>query len=217
MFAGHLAVAFGAKRAAPRVSLGTLVAASYGLDLLWPPLLLVGVEHVRIEPGITAFGPLDFVDYPWSHSLLLSLVWGLLAGAAYWAVRRGGRGALVVGLLVPSHWLLDWVTHRPDLPLWPAGPKVGLGLWNSVAGTLVAEGALFVGCTAIYVLATRRRDRVGRWALAGLVAFVGLIWVSQPWSPPPPSWQAVAWVGIALWLLPFWAAWIDRHRDPRLS
>ena len=111
-----------------------------------------------------------------------------------------------------SHWILDFVTHRPDLPLWPQGPKVGLSLWDSIPGTLVVEGSLFLAALVMYVRATTSKDRTGKWALVGLCLFTTLVWVSQPWSPPPPSATAVASVSLLLWLLPFWAAWIERHR-----
>jgi membrane-bound metal-dependent hydrolase YbcI (DUF457 family) len=213
MFVGHLAVALAAKRTAPRVSLGWLVGASFGIDLLWPILLLTGAERVVIDPGNTAFTPLDFESYPWSHSLLMVGVWAVLVGAI--ARRRLGdlRGALVVGGLVVSHWVLDWLTHRPDLPLWPSGPVTGLGLWNSVAGTLVVEGVMFAAGIVAYVSATRATSRVGTWALVGLITLTGAIWISGPWSAPPPGATAIAVVGLAMWLFPLWAAWIDRHRS----
>jgi len=111
-----------------------------------------------------------------------------------------------------SHWVLDFVTHRPDLPLWPAGPRVGLGVWNSVPATILLEGALFVGAIAIYTRAQRPLDAVGRWAFWALVALTGVIWISQPWSSPPPDARAIAIVGMTMWLFPWWASWIDRHR-----
>src|SRR5687768_4256927 len=132
MFIGHHAAGFAAKRFAPRVSLGTLFAATMLLDLLWPLFLLMGIEHVRIDSGNTAFTPLDFYDYPYTHSLLNVIGWSILAGTIHWLRRKSWRDATVVGLAVLSHWVLDFVTHRPDLPLWPGGPMVGLGLWNSV-------------------------------------------------------------------------------------
>jgi membrane-bound metal-dependent hydrolase YbcI (DUF457 family) len=212
MFVGHFAVALGARRAVPRVSLGTLVAAAILLDLIWPILLLAGVERVRIDPGNTAFTPLAFDHYPWSHSLLTTAAWGVAAGALVFARLRNLRAAAIVGLLVVSHWLLDFVTHRPDLPLWPGGPLAGAGLWQSIPGTVVVEGALFAIAVEMYRRAFPARDATGRWALVAFVALTALIWISQPFSPPPPGAHAIAGAGLAMWLFPLWAAWIDRHR-----
>jgi membrane-bound metal-dependent hydrolase YbcI (DUF457 family) len=143
MFLGHFAIGFAAKRAAPRASLGTLFLAAQFIDLLWPLLVLAGIERVRIAPGITVVTPLDFEHYPWSHSLLMVLVWGVLFAGVYFLIRRDRRTSLVLGLAVVSHWVLDWLTHRPDLPLAPGAERVGLGLWNSFAGTLIVEVGLF--------------------------------------------------------------------------
>lgn len=215
MFIGHHAAALAAKRVAPHVSLGTLFFATMWLDLLWPILLLAGVEHVRVAPGITAFTPLDFYDYPYSHSLLNVLGWSVLIGLIHLVIRKSWRDASVVGAAVLSHWLLDFPMHRPDLPLWPGGPKVGLGLWNSVPATIVIEVALFIGCLILYLRTTRARDRIGSIALWALVVFVGLIYAANVVSPPPPSWKAVAYAGLATWLFVPWGWWIDRHREAR--
>lgn len=214
MFVGHLAVALAAKRTTPAVPLGTAVAAAFGLDLLWPIFLLLGFESVRIHPGDTAFTHLSFDSYPWSHSLAAVVGWSILAGFATRFAHKSWRvGAIVAGLVL-SHWILDFLTHRPDLPLWPGGPVVGLGLWYSIPGTLIVEGGLLAACLWIYVRGSAPRDRTGRWALVALVALTLLIWSSQPWSPPPPNSEAVAWGALILWLLPPWAQWIGRHRVP---
>ena len=211
MFVGHTAVALAAKARAPETSLGVLVAAVFGLDLLWPLFLLLGIERVRIEPGNTTVTPLAFDSYPWSHSLLMAIVWGAVLALV---VRRR---AVLIALLVVSHWVLDVVTHRPDLPLWPgsSSPLLGLGLWNSIPGTLLVEGLLFAIGIAIYLRATRARDRIGGVAIWALLVFQGAIWASTPWAPPPPSARALAWVGLATWLFVPWATWIDRHRETR--
>ncbi len=213
MFIGHYAVAFAAKRAAPRVSLGILVAATSLLDLLWPVFLLLGWEHVRIEPGNTAFAPLAFVHYPISHSLVAAAGWSALFGLMYWGATRYRFGATVVALVVLSHWYLDALVHRPDLPLYPGSTlKVGLGLWDSIPATLLLEGAMFAGGVGLYAAATRAKDAVGRHAFRGFVAFMALVYVGDLFGPPPPNWRAVAWVGLAAWLFPLWAQWFDRHR-----
>src|SRR5688572_12493051 len=119
MLLGHYGVAFAAKSAAPRASLGTLNLAAQFLDELWPIFVLLGLEQVRVSPGLMAANPLDFVHYPITHSLVGAIGWSVLLGLIYHAMRRNRRGAVVVGLLVLSHWLLDLPMHRPDLPLWP--------------------------------------------------------------------------------------------------
>jgi membrane-bound metal-dependent hydrolase YbcI (DUF457 family) len=211
MFVGHLAVALGGKKLEPRLSLGVLVAAAFGLDLLWPAFLLLGVEHVRVDPGNTAFTPLAFDSYPWSHSLAAALLWGAVAAVAIGGL-DGLRPRILVAAAVVSHWVLDFMTHRPDLPLWPGGPQVGLGLWNSIPGTILVEGTLFIVAIEVYRRAFQARDRVGRWSFWGLIGLTTAIWISGPWSPPPPSASAIAVVGLAMWLLPLWALWIERHR-----
>ena len=217
MFIGHFGVGFGSKAAAPRVSLGTLILAAQFVDLLWPIFLLLGLESVRIDPGNTAVTPLDFVAYPFTHSLLTGLGWGLLLGLAYFALRRSGRAAFVVGVAVVSHWVLDWISHRPDMPLYPGGPKVGLGLWNSVAGTVAVEAAIFIVGVALYLQVTRARDRIGHWALWSLVALLALSYAASLTSPPPPSSRALAWFGLGAWLFVPWGYWIDRHREVRAA
>lgn len=214
MFIGHLGMALAAKRAAPSVSLGVAVAAATWIDLVWPLFVLAGLERVEIAPGVTALTPLDFVHYPYTHSLAAVLGWSVAAGLVYAAFRREWRGALVVGALVTSHWVLDFLTHRPDLPLWPGGPLVGLGLWNLPAVEILLESALFFGGVALYLTATRPLDRVGRWALVALVAFVAGIHAMNLAGPPPPSPEAVAGGALAAWLFVPWAAWIDLHRAP---
>jgi len=215
MFIGHHAAGFVSKRLAPQVSLGTLFFATMFLDLLWPVLLLLDLEHVRIDPGNTAFTPLDFYDYPISHSLLTVLGWSVLIGVAYGVVRKNRRGATIVGAAVLSHWVLDFVTHRPDLPLWPGGPLVGLGLWSSVPGTVIVESLFFLATLALYLRTTVARDRTGSIALWALVIFLVLIFLANLVSPPPPSVNAIAWTALLAWLFVPWAAWIDRHRQAR--
>jgi membrane-bound metal-dependent hydrolase YbcI (DUF457 family) len=212
MFLGHFAVGFAAKKFAPRASLGTLFLAAQFIDLLWPTLVLLGVERVRIAPGITAVTPLDFEHYPISHSLLAVVGWALLFGAVYFLLRRDRRTSLVLALAVLSHWLLDWLSHRPDLPLFPGGACVGLGLWQSLAGTLVVELGLFAVGVALYWHVTRAADRIGRWALWSLVTLLLVIYAGNLFGAPPPDATAIGWVGQAQWLLIAWGYWLDRRR-----
>ena len=216
MFIGHPAVGFAAKRLSPRTSLGMLILAPLLLDILWPIFLLLGIEHVRIDRGNTAFTPLDFYDYPWTHSLLMAVVWGIAAGGLYGAVTKYRRGAVVIGALVTSHWFLDFIVHRPDLPLYPGGPKVGLGLWNSVPATVAVETAMFIAAVALYVTMTRSRDRIGSIGLWSLIVLLSLIYATSASAPPPPdNVRVIAMVGLLQFLFPLWAWWVDRHRDVR--
>lgn len=212
MFLGHIAVALAAKRAAPRVSLGWFVGAAQFADLVWPLLVLAGIERVAIAPGPTPFLALQFSEYPVTHSLLLSVVWGLLAGGTFWLLRRDRVAAAIIALLVPSHWVLDFVTHAPDLPLYPGGPRLGLGLWSSVPATIVVELGVFAFGLWSYTTLTDPSDKVGSRGMNAFVGLLTVLFLGSAFGPPPPSAEAVAMVGIAGWLLPLWAWWFDAHR-----
>ena len=194
----------------------TLFAAAQLADLLWPFFLIAGIEQVRIAPGDTAFTPLDFVSYPYSHSLLMLVVWGVVFGVVYARAARGTmREWAVIAALVVSHWVLDFVTHRPDMPVYPGGGRYGLGLWNSIPATVVIEAAMFVIGFVIYMRATRARDRTGRWGILGLGGLLLGGYLANIGGGAPPSVNAlavVAIVGAALILLLTW--WADRHRVP---
>jgi len=218
MFIGHFAVAFAAKRAAPAVSLGTLVFAAQLLDGLWPLFVLAGFERFEIVPGITAISPLDFTYYPYSHSLLATVLWALLFGSTYFLLRHDRRAAAILAALVLSHWLLDAASHRPDMPLAPGGEAlVGLGLWNSVPATLVVEGALFALCLGSYVACTRASDRAGKVNLWALAALLLLAYLGSVFGPPPPNVEAVAYSGLLGWLIVAWCYWIDRYRPAKTA
>jgi len=213
MFIGHFGVGFGAKRLAPKVSLGTLFLAAQFVDLLWPTLLLLGLERVRIDPGATVVTPLAFDHYPISHSLLAAVGWAVLVGTGYLLLRKDRRGAIVVGVLVVGHWVLDFFMHRPDLPIIPGGSMVlGLNAWSSLPLTLAIEGSLFALGVWIYSRSTTPRDATGRWGLVGLVAFLLLVYAGNLVGSPPPSPTAIAWVGQAQWLIVLWGFWVDKHR-----
>jgi len=214
MFVGHFGLAFGAKRLAPSVSLAILFVACELADLVWPLLVLAGVERLAVQPGITAMTPLNFLSYPYSHSLLTLCLWGAALAAVYAASTRAGLvAAIAIALLVVSHWVLDVVTHRPDMPLTPwSDTRLGLGLWNSIPGTVAVELTIFAAGVIAYarlVPAATRGRRVGLWSL---VAFMLVIYVANIVGPPPPSAAAVAWTANALWLLVVWAWFVDRRR-----
>lgn len=213
MFIGHFGFGFGAKIAAKKVSLGTLFMAAQFIDLLWPTLLLLGVERVRIEPGATTVTPLRFEHYPVSHSLLAVFGWAAGLALVYWLLKRNRKNAAILGLLVISHWLLDVIVHQPDLPLYPGQSEMfGLNLWSSLPATLAIEIPLFALGVWLYSKATTPNDSIGRWGLAGLVAFLLVIYAGNLFGPPPPSTQAIAWAGQLQWLFVIWGYWIDNHR-----
>jgi hypothetical protein len=208
VFLGHIAVGLAGKRAAPGVSLGTWIASVQLVDLVWPVLLLAHVEHVRIAPGNTAFTPLDFYDYPVTHSLIGCAVWALVFAAVSMLARKNVRTAVLLAAGVLSHWVLDVVSHRPDMPVLPHGPYVGLGLWNSVPATLCVELLMFAAGLGLYVRRPGGATRVSFWVF---VAFLLIAYTAAAFGPPPPNVQALAWSAMALWLLVPWAWWVDRN------
>lgn len=215
MFIGHFALGLAAKRVMPRVSLAILFSAAQLADILWPFLVAFGIEQVRIVPGITASTPFDFVSYPYSHSLLFLIIWGVVLGFVYSRTAGNGRTFIVIAALVVSHWVLDFVTHRPDMPLYPGSPNFGLGLWNSVAGTIAVELVMFAAGVWIYARATRARDKIGQWAFWSLIALFLVAYLGNVSAAPPSSVTALyltAIVAGALTLL--WSWWADRHREP---
>lgn len=212
MFVGHFGVALAAKRLAPGTSLGTLILGAQFADLLWPILLLLGLEQVRIAPGITRMTPLDFTHYPISHSLVSLTGWGVALGLLYFAVRRSAKGAWVLGACVVSHWFLDALMHRPDMPVFPNGPFIGLGLWNSLPATLAAEGGAFALGLAVYLRSTRAADRVGVFAFWSLMALLVVLWLGAIFGPPPSA-RVLAITSLCAFLILPWAAWADRHRQ----
>lgn len=216
MLLGHYGVAFAAKRAIPRTSLGTLTLAAQLLDEIWPILLVLGVEQVRIVPGLMAANPLDFVYYPFTHSLAAAIVWSIVLGVIYYWIRRNRRSAMIVAALVLSHWILDLPMHRPDLQLWPGSSvRVGLGAWRSIPLTIVLELTVFLGGLVVYLRTTRPRDHVGSWALWSMVVVLLIIFFSGFTSPPPPNERALAFFALGIWLFVPWSYWIDRHRTAR--
>lgn len=214
MFIGHLALGFAAKRVLPATSLAVLFVAAQLADLLWPIFVATGIEHVRIDPGNTAVTPLDFVSYPYSHSLVFLILWGVILGGLYQVAARERRALFVLAALVVSHWVLDFATHRPDMPIYPGSAKYGLGLWNSTLATVTVEVPMFAAGLWVYATTTKPRDAIGRWAFRGLAAFLVFAYVMNLAGPPPPSVSALwifAIVGAAI--LTLWSWWADRHRD----
>jgi hypothetical protein len=212
MFIGHFAAGLALKRFAPSTNLGWLIAAVCFLDLLWPFFLMAGLERVKIDPGNTAFTPLNFVSYPYTHSLLMAVVWSVIFAAVYFAFTKYKSGTIAVGIGVVSHWFLDLIVHRPDLPLYPGGEKFGFGVWNSVPATLALEGGMFAIGLWIYLKSTRARDRVGTHAIWIFVAVLLLSYIGNVLSPPPPSETALIYFTPLVWIFVALAVWADGQR-----
>jgi hypothetical protein len=211
MFVGHLSLALAAKPRAPEINLGWLMAGVCALDLVWPLFVLAGIEHVRIVPGATAFTPLVFVSYPWSHSLVMAGVWGVVLAMLAHGRTRVPAGALLFALVV-SHWVLDFASHAPDMPLWPGpSPKFGLRLWDSIPATLIVEGAMWVIGLAIFLKTAPPLTIGSRIAFWSFVGICTVMWAAGPWGPPPPSERALGSFSLIGWLIVPWAAAADRR------
>ena len=214
MFLGHYGVGLASKKIEPRASLGTYTLAAVFLDLLWPVFLLLGLEHVKIDPGNTVVTPLNFYDYPYSHSLLMSVVWSLLFGGIYYLIKKNKKTSIVLGVCVFSHWILDFIVHRADLPLAPGIETFfGLGLWNSLPATLIVELFIFLGGAYLYLRTTKAKDKIGNFSLWGFVLLLLAIYAMNLFSGTlPPNTNALAFSALGQWLFVAWAYWIDKHR-----
>ncbi|RYZ26525.1 MAG: hypothetical protein EOO10_15310 [Chitinophagaceae bacterium] len=214
MFIGHFGLGFAVKKASRKPSLGTTFFAAQFIDLLWPFFLFFGIEKVSVDPGNTAFTPLNFISYPYSHSLVAVLVWSLLFGGIYYIIKKDRKRAFLLALLVVSHWLLDLVVHRPDLPLsLSEETKLGFGLWNSKVLTIVVEMLIFSGGVMLYSTNTKAKNKTGTYSLWGLVVFFLLIYGMNLFGDPPPNTEAIGYVGLAQWLFILWGYWIDANRS----
>ena len=217
MFLGHFAVGFGSQRFAPRVPLPILLIAALFSDILGPTLSLLGWEHARIAPGRTQFVPLDLYDIPWSHSLLTTVIWATVLALIYWLAQTDVIGSIVIWLDAASHWMLDWITHRPDLPLAPGmAAHYGLGLWNSIAGTMAVEIGMFGLAMWMYTLSTEPQDRVGKYMLISYSVALLLVYVSIPFSSPPTIIRQMDFASLSSTIVFVnWAWWISSHRCMR--
>lgn len=220
MFVGHYGVSFLAKRVDDAIPLWVLFLAVQLLDVVWAPLVMLGVEKVRIVPGVTATNPLDLYYYPYTHSLVAAIAWSAAAAIAYrlWTgatARAGGgtRGSLLVGLAVLSHWILDFVVHRPDLPLYDDTAKVGLGLWDRPAVAFALEALLLL--FGLRLLLRRRPVRP-----VGLIVFCLVMLAVQAvafFGPPPASGEAIAATALGSYAVFALVAWWLADRRPAES
>lgn len=214
MLVGHFAAGLVAKRIEPKVSVGTLIFAAMLADFLWCVFAIVGLEHIRFKPGRGAANYAEFYDTAWSHSLLTNVIWAGIFAGTYFLLRRHKRGALVLSIVVVSHWLLDFVAHRPDLSLAPGtSSQFGLGLWTSIPLTLIVEGGFWLAAIIIYVRMTTAKSRLGIfvfWTVCGLLT---LAWYNNIAGPPPPN-PAIAPVFSLVFftLVVLWGYWMNRLR-----
>jgi membrane-bound metal-dependent hydrolase YbcI (DUF457 family) len=213
MFIGHFGFGFGAKKLSAEISLGTSFLAAQFIDLLWPFFLMAGLEKVEIDPGNTELTPLNFVSYPFTHSLTGTLIWAMLFALVYYLWKKQGKISIIYALLVLSHWLLDFITHRPDLPItFSESTKVGLGLWNHATVAMVIESAIFIAGVYLYATSTKPLNKTGFYSLAGLIVFFVVVFFMNAKGDPPPNAEVIPYVGLAQWLFVFWGYWIDRNR-----
>jgi hypothetical protein len=215
MVLGHFGVGLGAKKYAPTISLGVLFMAIQFADLLWPDLLLLKMEFVEIQPNDSKF-PFNFTYYPFDHSLLMATFWSLVFGAVYYWLAKSPdvRTAIILGLCVLSHWILDLFVHKPDLPLYFGdSPKFGFGLWNFPWLVAVIEGAIFLWGMLTYMNSTRAKNSAGNWGFWLLMVLLVLGHIAGQTSPPPPTVEGLAWGAQVIWVFIFLGFWVDRNRE----
>lgn len=213
MFIGHYGPA--AALAGGRIKLWHGFIAVQFLDILWAPFVLLGVEHVRIVENFTASNHFDLYDMPYTHSLVMAVVWSLVAGVIYTMLRKraGLVGGVVIGALVFSHWLLDFVTHKPDLELWFGGPKVGLALWDNRPLAVSTEFALLIAGLGLYLAKTKAKSAMGRIAPLVLFLLLAAAQLFGNFGPPPESAAMAAQSAIIAYLVfAALAAWVDATR-----
>lgn len=214
MFIGHYGPSFAAKRYEPTIPLWILFIAVQLLDVLWGIFVILGIERVRIVPGFTRTNALDLYYMPYTHSLPGALAWALVAGIAYFAVRRSKRGGLLIAAAVFSHWPLDLVVHRPDLPLYDNAAKAGLGLWDYPIATLIVEGALVAGGLGLYVRNTRSLTTPAKYAIPLFICAALCIQAAMAFGPAPPSDRAMAITALSSYAILAGAiAWLEKGRS----
>ena len=219
MFIGHFGLSLAAKKAAPKVSLATLFAATQLVDVIWPFMLVFHLEKVAVTPGYTKMTPLEFIYYPYTHSLFMGLVWGVIASVMYALIKNDTRGAIVIGLCVLSHWFFDLVVHIADLPISPFGDyKMGFGLWNNIAATLFLEAIIFFGGLYIYTSVTKAKNKIGSLGLWALSILLIVITLSNTFVPVPPDSVMTLFISliILMALIVSLAGWVDKNREVKI-
>ncbi len=218
MFVGHYGPA--AAVAGHRIKLWHGFVAVQFLDILWAPFVLLGIEKARIVEGFTASNHYDLYYMPYTHSLVMAAVWSLVAGGAYTVVRKraGVTGGLMIGALVFSHWILDFITHKPDLELWFGGPKVGLALWENRPLAMGSEFLLLIFGLGLYLMRTKAKGAAGAAAPAVLFVLLSTAQIYGNFGPPPRDAAEAALIAIGAYaIFAALAAWVDGVRAPKTA
>jgi len=195
MYLGHLAVGLVAKPIAPKVPLGIFLVATQMIDILYAVFLLIGLAQLGASP--------------WDHGLVITLVWSVAVFAISFFVYCDIKLGILIGILVLSHWVGDFIAYYHVLPLaFSDTPRVGLGLYNSVAVMLIGDFGLFGGALAFYLSRTKANDRTGKWAPWLLVAYLVAL---MPTALLPG--KLVSFMALGLLMVVPFGMWIDRHRS----
>ncbi len=215
MFVGHYGVSFAIKSIQKPIPLWLLFIAVQFLDVLWAIFILTGVEKVRITPGITATNPLDLYYMPYTHSLVGALLWSGVAFIGYKVARRGSSlAALLVAAAVFSHWVLDLIVHRPDLPVYDNTYKLGFGLWNYPALAFALEASLLFVGIFLYLRASKAVSPTGKFGMPmfGILLLIvqGIVFFGAP--PSSPSAAAITAL-LSYVLLAAVAYWLEQKRQ----
>ncbi|CAN5513886.1 hypothetical protein BH10PSE3_BH10PSE3_38040 [soil metagenome] len=214
MFVGHYAVALAAKAVQPRAPLWTYVLGAQLVDVAWGGLVLAGVETLTFDRDLPG-SPLVLSYMPFTHSLPAAVLWAAAAGLVARLVLKLPRAAAIaVGLVVASHWGLDFLVHRPDLPLWFGGPKVGLDWWNHP----VPEQALEMGLLALAASAWGWRRGLqghGGWSAPLFVGFLLVMQMVNILAPPTGGSASMAVSALSAYLMAVLFAWLMDQSERR--
>lgn len=214
MFVGHYGPAFALKRAVPEASVSVLGAAVQLVDIAWAILIFAGIEQVRIVPGFTESNALDLHFIPYTHGLISTVLWSVGGGLIAGLLTRSRRVFVAVALAIASHWILDLLTHRPDLPIYGDEMKVGLGLWNYRWPAFAAEILSLGAGIVFYVRGSRPRDAIGRFGPGVLfVALTGAQLFNLLVAPTETPNATAAGALLSYLAIPVAMATVDRHRE----
>jgi len=217
MFVGHYAASLALKRFEKRASLGVLFLAVQFVDIVFFPLVLLGIERLNVVENFTQSTHFELVYMPYTHSLVAFLIWSGLAYAIFrWIIVKSHSVAAVVALAVMSHWLLDVIVHTPDMPLWSdASLKLGFGLWNNAIATYVLEAALLLAGLWLYMRSTKAVTKTGKYGMGIFVVLLLLINIANIFGPlGNDSKLALAVSALtAYFLFAAVAFWLDKNRS----